>query len=145
MPWWLLFVFFFLVNIWFNSTQCGDHHWSLQGFSSQVLVLSLVFMAIVCSLHILGKFRSGWGELLEGFFVELFSEVFYKSRKDHPGLVRRVTTAWQSHQEESRGMWIWLKFGAWLPETAMLIWYNIYCIYIECGPVWQTIWWAAHL
>ncbi|CAJ1455242.1 unnamed protein product, partial [Effrenium voratum] len=24
-----------------------------------VLVLSLVFMAIVCSLHILGKFRSG--------------------------------------------------------------------------------------
>ena len=26
-----------------------------------VLVMSLVFMAVVCSLHILGKFRSGGG------------------------------------------------------------------------------------
>lgn len=73
MPWWRLFFFFsgeYLTQFYpqneMSTTQCGDHHWSLQGFSSQVLVLSLVFMAIVCSLHILGKFRSGWGELLEG-------------------------------------------------------------------------------
>mmetsp|Transcript_45255 Transcript_45255/g.55402 ORF Transcript_45255/g.55402 Transcript_45255/m.55402 type:complete len:92 (+) Transcript_45255:63-338(+) len=37
----------------------GDDTPGLKVGPTTVLVLSLVFMAIVCSLHILGKFRSG--------------------------------------------------------------------------------------
>ena len=39
--------------------QCHSIDDMSESLLGEVLVLSLVFMAIVCSLHILGKFRSG--------------------------------------------------------------------------------------
>ena len=109
MPWWRLFFFFFFfpVNIWLNSIpkmKCPLHNVEITTDPYKDSVPRYWcfhwFSWQLCALC------TSWAS----------SEVDEASslKERHNKTIKRIP----------RGMWIWWKFRAWLPETAMLIWCN---------------------